>query len=200
MENNSNRAIELFEEFLTKDKSQKTKKKKINLNLLLEEVTVTMSEIVKGNVDIELNVSEELKPILGRYSEVFRILLNLCVNAKDAMKETGGIINISANNYLTDDRAEAVIIKVKDNGSGISEENISKIFNKGFSTKDGKKISGLGLSIVKQIVEEHEGTISVYSALGEGTEFSIVFPSIVKKKNLLMIIYLKQFVLQRMKK
>lgn len=182
LENNSNRAIELFEEFLTKDKTQKTKKKKINLNILLEEISVTMAEIVKGNVEVELNILEELSPILGRYSEIFRILLNLCVNAKDAMKESGGIINIRAQNYLDKNNVKSVLIKVKDNGTGISEDNLSKIFNKGFSTKDGKKISGLGLSIVKQIVEEHEGTISVESVLGKGTEFTIIFPSIVKKE------------------
>jgi PAS domain S-box-containing protein len=124
--------------------------------------------------------------ILGDSTQVHQVLLNLCVNARDAMPN-GGNLTVSVENFVLDDYyaviqnhvkpGRYVKINVTDSGIGIPPEVIDKIFEPFFTTKDLGQGTGLGLSTVMAIVKSHQGTINVYSDQGEGTTFSVYFPA-----------------------
>ena len=104
-------------------------------------------------------------------SQINQIFLNLLVNAGHATKDKAGIINMGTWSDET-----SVYVSIKDNGCGISQENLSKIFEPFFTTKDVGEGTGLGLSLAHDIIAGHQGTIDVKSVLGEGTEFVISLP------------------------
>ncbi len=123
--------------------------------------------------------------ILGDPTQVHQILLNLCVNARDAMPD-GGRLSVVAENCVLDDQYAAmdaqakpghyVRISVTDSGTGIPQTIIDRIFEPFFTTKQSNVGTGLGLSTVMAIVKSHEGTINVYSEQGKGTTFKVYLP------------------------
>lgn len=139
------------------------------------EIILRAADIVQNQLSIqrarfELSLHENLPQILADVNQLEQVLVNLFVNAGDAMDESGGVITVKSSRVK-----EGVEIQVADNGSGIPDEHLTKIFDPFFSTK-GPKGTGLGLAIVWGIVEEHGGRISVESEVGEGTTFRIVLP------------------------
>lgn len=141
------------------------------------------------NIRMEEWVNPDLWLLQADPTQLHQVLLNLCVNARDAMSQ-GGQITISAENVLIDEQYAAmnletpvgpyVKIEVKDTGSGIPDEIIDKIFDPFFTTKDVGKGTGLGLSTSLAIVKSHGGFIRVYSDLGKGTCFRIYLPAYTK--------------------
>jgi signal transduction histidine kinase len=177
IENNSFRAVEILDEVLQNRKDNERIIRKIHIDVLFKDIKNTLRHTAPPNVKINYFTKPGLKPINGNYSDIFRVLLNLAINACEAMKN-GGEIQLRAGDF--DD--ENVLIEVIDNGEGISPENISKIFEPEFSTREKGKISGIGLHIVKELISEHGGTISVKSKVGEGTKFEVILPSIPKRE------------------
>ena len=108
-------------------------------------------------------------------SEINQVLVNLIMNAAHAMKKSDGLLQIS-----TEDSADTLLVRVKDNGSGISPENMTKIFSPFFTTKAAGEGTGLGLAISYGIIHKHGGKISVKSDVGIGTEFTIEIPYVSK--------------------
>lgn len=104
-------------------------------------------------------------------SEINQVLVNLIVNAAQAMKSSGGVLEVS-----TEDAKDAVLIRVKDNGVGISAENLPKLFSPFFTTKPAGEGTGLGLAISYGIVHKHGGKLLVESSVGVGTQFTIEIP------------------------
>jgi CheY-like chemotaxis protein len=125
--------------------------------------------------------------IMGDPTQVHQILLNLCVNARDAMP-TGGTLTVGVQNTTLDEHYVAmnpqakagrfVRISVVDTGTGIPQKIIDKIFEPFFTTKGINKGTGLGLSTVMAIVKSHEGIINVYSEHGKGTTFNVYLPAV----------------------
>jgi len=115
-------------------------------------------------------------PIEGNLNELMQVFTNLIVNAKEAIKSLKGSGTITITSY---EEGDVVIAQVKDEGVGISEQNLGKIFDPFFTTKDVGKGTGLGLSIVYRIIENHKGSIEVFSKPNEGATFTIKLP--VKK-------------------
>ena len=107
------------------------------------------------------------------YPQQSASLMNLIMNSYHALEEKGGTLEI-----LTDSDGESVDITVRDNGYGISKENMSHIFEPFFTTKEDGKGMGLGMAIVAQVVEEHSGKIQVDSEEGEGTSICVSIPVI----------------------
>lgn len=126
-------------------------------------------------IEIKLNLEENQAIILGNANQLEQIFVNLLRNAKDAIIEAhgnlGGFITISSQ-FIDG----TVLIELSDNGVGIPEINISKIFNPFFTTKDIGKGTGLGLSLSHGIIEDHKGQITCHSVLGTGSTFKIKFP------------------------
>jgi PAS domain S-box-containing protein len=154
---------------------------------LLDEVANIIRQTFPKNIELELAVPGDIWTIEGDPTQVHQILLNLSVNARDAMPN-GGTMIISAENCVLDEhysamnlRAKAgryVLINVTDSGTGMPQQVIDKIFEPFFTTKELSKGTGLGLSTVMAIVKGHEGLINVYSEPGRGTAFKVYLPAV----------------------
>jgi len=140
------------------------------INDILEK-TIRLSEISfkKLNVKIVRELGDVPK-VLADSQQIMQIFLNLLMNGAQAMKQGGTMTVRSYFNTVTG----RVAVDIRDTGSGISEENMKKLFSPFFTTKDGG--TGLGLAITKRIVEEHKGEIRVKSKVGEGTVFTVELP------------------------
>lgn len=151
----------------------------VNTNKLIREVLVTQKDGIK---DKGIKLAEEFDrkmPVVSvDPARIERMITNLVQNAVDAVKEKAGIIRVGTK-FSPEDGI--VNLWVADNGCGIAEENIDKIFDVFYSTK-GSKGTGFGLAIVQKIVREHGGTVSVKSAVNRGTKFLIKIP-VAKPEN-----------------
>jgi len=149
----------------------------LDLVSLAEDTLVLLErELTKYRIDVERDFHTASK-INGSASQLQRLLLNLVTNARQAIGERGTIcIRIAEEKGF-------VVLSVRDNGCGIPAENLPKLFQRFFTTKSGPDSSGkggtgLGLSVCKEIVDEHRGRIRVESTVGKGTAFTIRFPAI----------------------
>jgi len=166
--------------------SRKTSKdtdivKSINVNRiiikLLEMLTLFFQKNDEINFETEINLDPELWKIKGDSGKIEQSILNIIINAKDAMPE-GGRITISTCNIKSpkEHKGDYICISIKDTGVGMELDVIDHIFDPFFTTK-GPKGTGLGLSLVYQIVEEFQGWIEVSSEINKGTIFRIYIPA-----------------------
>ncbi|HUV36326.1 MAG TPA: ATP-binding protein [Patescibacteria group bacterium] len=149
----------------------------IDINTLIEASTRLVHNQVHKRADIELDLADDLPSFTGNAQKMEQVLVNLLVNAGDAMlDEVKGSITVRT-------RAEDsnIVVEVEDNGSGMNEKTLKQIFDPFFTTKRARGGTGLGLAIAFRIVEEHRGTISVRSKPGVGTKFIIKIPVRPKK-------------------
>jgi PAS domain S-box-containing protein len=153
---------------------------------LLKEIANIVRETFPKDIDLRFTTLEDTWNILGDPTQLHQILLNLCVNARDAMPMGGNLI-VSARNcdvdaqYVSMDPqarpGRYVVVSVSDTGTGIPPAVIDKIFEPFFTTKDVNKGTGLGLSTVMAIVKSHTGFINVVSEQGKGTAFHVYLPA-----------------------
>jgi len=153
---------------------------------LLKDIEHIVIDTFPKDIRLEMSLPHDTWTILGDPTQVQQILLNLCVNARDAMPH-GGTLSIKTENCVADQHYVAmnkqakpgsyVAISVTDVGVGIPQEILDNIFEPFFTTKEVGKGTGLGLSTVKAIVKNHDGFINVYSELGRGTTFKIYLPA-----------------------
>ena len=143
--------------------------------LELDEVVRKSVEIVTPakpkTVELKLELMGQRQLVMGNETQLSQLLLNLIINAFHATEEKGGEVIVS-----TEVKEKKLLLKVTDNGCGISKEVMERIFEPFFTTKKGGKGTGLGLAIVEQVVEEHGGTIKVDSTEGIGTVFLVKLP------------------------
>lgn len=191
IENCSIRAKDLTKGLLAFGKPTPKRKEIVYPNLLLSELTKVIVQTFPKNITIEEKIETNLHSILGNSTEIYQILLNLCVNAREAI-EGKGKITISAENLTIDeknsinypllDKGKYVKLSVSDTGVGIDEENLSKIFDPYFSTKQKETGSGLGLYVTYGIIKAHNGHVDVSSKVGEGTTFDVYIPAFEPNK------------------
>jgi len=153
---------------------------------LLNEIQSIIKDTFPKDIRLEFLIPNDIWTILGDPTQVHQILLNLCVNARDAMPN-GGSLSIKAENCVIDEHYAAmnlqakagryVNIDVTDTGIGIPPNLLDKIFEPFFTTKAINKGTGLGLSTVMAIVKSHGGIINVYSEPGKGTTFKVCLPA-----------------------
>jgi two-component system, cell cycle sensor histidine kinase and response regulator CckA len=154
---------------------------------LIKEIVKILRETLPKSIEINFRVPDDLWIISADATQIHQVLMNLCVNARDAMPD-GGSISIRAENAYVDENyarmhieAKAgrfVMISVSDTGPGMSAEIQSRIFEPFFTTKEMTKGTGLGLSTALSIVKSHGGFINVYSELHRGSQFAIYLPAI----------------------
>jgi signal transduction histidine kinase len=152
---------------------------------VVQEIAAAVRATFPAALRIQTEVAENLAPIVGNATQLHRALLNLCVNARDAMPN-GGTLTLRATNVVFDHAnirlprngrdGRYVLIEVSDTGSGIPASIREKIFDPFFTTKGAGKGTGLGLASVRSIVESHSGLLSVQSEIGAGTTFRILIP------------------------
>jgi PAS domain S-box-containing protein len=160
----------------------------VKVNVIIGEITKLLQETLPKTITISISLQQDLPAIVADSSQVHQVLLNLILNARDAM-EKGGTLSISTRTIegetvrsrfpkVTRDRVtrQYVQIEVTDTGIGMDESTRQRIFEPFFTTKGVGKGTGLGLAVVFGIVEYHHGFIDVQSARGEGTSFAVYFP------------------------
>jgi PAS domain S-box-containing protein len=153
---------------------------------LLQDIELIIKDIFPKDIRLHLSIPEETWTIQGDPTQMHQVLLNLCLNARDAMPD-GGDLHLGLENCLLDEQHAAMNLQAKpgryvkfsviDHGTGMPPEILDKIFEPFFTTKDIDKGTGLGLSTVSAIVKSHGGFIHVYSEQGTGTTFHVYLPA-----------------------
>ena len=153
---------------------------------VIREIMNIANETFPKSITIEHSMAKDLWTILGDTTQIHQVILNLCVNARDAMPD-GGILTMSAENTVLDDDCSKVnidakpgkyvMIKVTDTGSGIPKGLLDKIFEPFFTTKEVGRGTGLGLSTALALVKAHGGFINVQSEVNRGSSFSVYLPA-----------------------
>ncbi|MGB9177618.1 MAG: PAS domain S-box protein [Pyrinomonadaceae bacterium] len=152
---------------------------------LLKDVIKILSETLPKTITIKYNIPDNLSVISADATQIHQVLMNLCVNARDAMPH-GGTLTISAENKSLDENyarmhleakpGRYVVITVEDTGTGMPPEVVNRIFEPFYTTKEIGQGTGLGLSTALTIVRSHGGFINVYSEAGKGTQFIFYLP------------------------
>jgi len=153
---------------------------------LVRDVAKIASETFPKNIEVRTQIPSDLHPVTGDPTQIHQVLINLCVNSRDAMPR-GGVLTLTARNLLVDEQyaglsGEAtpgpyVLIEVADTGTGIPPEIQEKIFDPFFTTKEPGKGTGLGLSTSLAIVRSHGGFIRVESEVGNGSKVTVCLPA-----------------------
>ncbi|WP_320200046.1 cell cycle histidine kinase CckA [Agrobacterium sp. rho-13.3] len=183
---NANRAAVLVRQLLAFSRKQTMRPAVLNLTDVIGDLRMLVDRLISGtNVKLEVDYGRDLWPVKTDLSQFEQVLINLCVNARDAMPEGGKIKIITRNMSDKDIIAlgrsdipveDLVMIEVTDTGTGIPPEIMDKIFEPFFTTKDVGKGTGLGLSMVYGIVKQSGGYIYPDSEVGKGTAFRIFLP------------------------
>jgi two-component system, cell cycle sensor histidine kinase and response regulator CckA len=157
----------------------------MDLNEAVQEVAHILSRTLRRNITVIDQLQPLLSQIQGDPSQIHQVLMNLCINAADAMPEGGALTLSTRGVFLSEERARQhpslqsghhVRLSIADTGIGISEEDLPKIFEPFFTTKEIDKGTRLGLSVVYGIVKNHRGTIEVVSEVGQRSAFSVYLP------------------------
>jgi len=145
----------------------------VDINTLIEASTRLVHKEVHKHADIELDLAEDLPTFTGNAQKIEQVMINLLVNASEAMQEdVKGLVTVRTR---LDGRY--IVAEVEDNGKGMNQQTMKQIFDPFFTTKRAKGGTGLGLAIAFRIIEEHGGNISVKSKPGVGTTFTIRIPA-----------------------
>jgi two-component system, cell cycle sensor histidine kinase and response regulator CckA len=142
----------------------------INLTVVLAETARLLRRVIPSNIALQVTIDPDLLPVLADETQIQQVVLNLAVNAREAMPK-GGVLQIEARNF-----GGGVTVTVRDNGIGMAPEVLSRIQEPYFTTRQGSGGTGLGLSMTAQILAEHRATMSVESEPGHGSCFRILFP------------------------
>ncbi len=187
LERNAKRGAYLIKQILLSSMGVEGERKNIRVADLISDAENFAKETFPSSIKVMTDVSGDIWNITGDAIQLQQVLMNLCVNARDAMPD-GGTLGISAENLSIDENfirvnAEAkigpyIIISVSDTGTGIPSEIMNRIFEPFFTTKKPGKGTGLGPSTSLAIIKSHNGFITVQSEVGKGTTFKIYLPAI----------------------
>ena len=181
----SKRGAELTQQLLTFSRKVESKRKPLDLNQEVGELRQLLERTLPKMIEVEFNLAHDLRMINADSAQLKQVLMNLAVNAKDAMPEGGKIIvetqNITLDQELCTRYSEVkpgdyVLLSMADTGHGMEKEILEHIFDPFYTTKEVGKGTGLGLAIVYGIVKSHEGYVMCYSRPGSGTSFRIYLP------------------------
>lgn len=183
---NANRAAVLVRQLLAFSRKQTMRPAVLNLTDVVGDLRMLVDRLISGtNVKLEVDYGRDLWPVRTDLSQFEQVLINLCVNARDAMP-TGGTILIKTRNVSAEEASDFhqadlpsedfVMVEVSDTGTGIPPAIMDKIFEPFFTTKEVGKGTGLGLSMVYGIVKQSGGYIYPESEVGRGTSFRIFLP------------------------
>jgi PAS domain S-box-containing protein len=191
LEKSTNRGAGLVRQILSFAQGSSHDQREVQVKHILRDVLAMLRETFPRNIAVEEKVPSDLWAVKGDATQIHQIVLNLCVNARDAMEE-GGQLTVSAENVTLGAAASQEIpeaksgdwmkVEISDTGHGISAEILEKIWAPFFSTKATGKGTGLGLSTVQGIVKEHQGFLHVKSTENEGTTFQVYLPAILRRK------------------
>ncbi|MCX7347580.1 MAG: ATP-binding protein, partial [Alphaproteobacteria bacterium] len=183
------RGSELTKRMLAFSRQQTLQKRELDVNALLDRMRGILGHAVGATVDLDIITATSIWPVRTDATMLETAVLNLCINARDAMKPKGGRITIETFNRTLDAASCAdmedvppgdyVEIAVTDTGCGIAAENIEKVFQPFFTTKGPEAGSGLGLSMIYGFAKQSGGHIKIYSEVGHGTTMRLYLPRLL---------------------
>ena len=177
----------LIRQLLTYSRKIKSDKRPIDLNDQAHQAQQLLQRTIPKMIEIELNLEENLKLVDADPVQIEQVLMNLAINARDAMPDGGRLVIMTANRrrpekqsgtQSTSPSKDWVLLSVSDTGHGMDKDTLEQIFEPFFSTKAPGKGTGLGLSMVHGIVKNHDGRITCRSTPGKGTIFRIYLPAV----------------------
>jgi PAS domain S-box-containing protein len=185
METSARRSAEMLKQMLTFARGGETKKTLVHTAFLVKEMGKIITDTFPKSIQCRIQAGQNLPPISGLPTQLHQVLMNLCVNARDAMPK-GGLITLAIERAAVSPAEAAlhagakpgdhICFSVKDTGDGIAPEQLEKIFQPFFTTKAPGKGTGLGLSTSLNIVKNHGGFMTLQSEVGRGTEFKVYLP------------------------
>jgi PAS domain S-box-containing protein len=181
------RGAEMVKQILSFARGTERQRVPLQVKRVVQDIEKMVQHTFPKSIELQTSIPTDLWPILADGTQLHQIMMNLCVNARDAMPH-GGKLTITAENRSLDENyaqmnIEAkpgpyVMLTVTDTGTGIPADVLDKIFDPFFTTKELGKGTGLGLSTVAGIVKNHSGFLNVYSEVGKGTQFAAYLPAI----------------------
>jgi PAS domain S-box-containing protein len=187
IETSGRRGSDMVRQVLAFARGVEGKRMQVNVRHLFRDVQKMMRESIAKNIDVSFSAPNDLWTVTADVTQLHQILMNLCVNARDAMPEGGSLTVVAANQVLDEvytgmtgelSPGPHIAITVADSGDGMSAQTQERIFEPFFTTKELGKGTGLGLSTVLTIVKSHGGAIDVHSEIGNGTRFTILLPAV----------------------
>lgn len=186
MQRSVQRGAGIIKQVLTFARGMHGERGQVQLRHLVDDMTGVMKETFPKTITASSEIPRDLWPVTGDVTQLGQVLMNLCVNARDAMPR-GGAIRLAARNLMIDEHFAGmnpganpgahVELTVKDTGTGIPPDVLPRIFDPFFTTKDVGKGTGLGLATVHGIVKDHGGFMTVRTEVGVGTEFVVYLPA-----------------------
>ena len=186
----ASRARDLVQQILTFSRRTTPEKRPTMLIPIVKEMAKFLRASLPSTIDIRLAVDKTPDVIMADATQIHQVLMNLCTNAGHAMRETGGILDIGLRETFLDEEdigyhsslkpGRYLELFVRDTGHGISRDNLERIFEPYFTTKEKGEGTGLGLAVVHGIVRDHGGEIKVYSEERKGTAFSVYLPAVAE--------------------
>lgn len=190
IENSAVKAARLINQLLTFSRAEKSSKKIIDLNSIIRETIQILERAIDKSIRIQPEIEESVWALEADPFQIEQVLLNICINARDAMPD-GGILTIKTENtsiteinpaiYSELPAGRYVRLSVSDTGVGMEKNIQSKIFDPFFTTKDKTKGTGLGLAVVYGIIKNHNGHIHIESEPGKGARFDLYIPASTKR-------------------
>ncbi|MBN2040293.1 MAG: response regulator [Spirochaetes bacterium] len=187
------RAKELVKQILTFSRKSHEERRPVYLSEVIKEEVKLLRSALPATIDINLKVDDDCGLVNADVTQMHQVVMNLCTNAAHAMREKGGVLDISLIPVvLTPDSIKKyhdfapgpyVELKISDTGKGIDPGVIHRIFEPFFTTKENGEGTGMGLAVVHGIIKDHKGDIVVESYPGKGTAFTILLPRVVNRED-----------------
>ena len=189
IQNAAEKGAELAKKILTITRKEKMETRPVDINEVVKNSMELLQRSIPMSIEIVTNLREDLPKIKADPSQMQQVIMNLCVNARDAMPEGGKLIietssvgtEHGAASGIASDNGELVKLSISDTGTGMDNDTQRKIFDPFFTTKESGKGTGLGLYIVHSIINNHGGYINLYSEPFKGTQFKIYLPTTTDK-------------------
>jgi len=180
------RARDLIDQIVTFSRHGEHEKVPADLSLVVSEVLKLIRSALPSTIEIRQKIGADAAPVLADASQIHQVVMNLCANASQAMEAKGGLLEVSLARMVVDEEAARRYgnirpgvyhrLAIRDTGHGIERAVLEQIFEPFFTTKDVGKGTGLGLAVAHGIIRDHGGTITVDSAPGAGTTFTVLLP------------------------
>ncbi|HNX05565.1 MAG TPA: ATP-binding protein, partial [Opitutales bacterium] len=180
------KGVDLVSQLMTFSRKDRPNPTVLDLSQVIEEVKGMLRRVIREDIEMETNYGENLSRVRVDQGQIEQALLNLCVNARDAMPNGGRItIGVANRDYEhslarehdTIRQGRYVVLSINDTGCGMDEETQKRIFDPFFTTKEIGKGTGLGLATVHSIMKQYGGFVTVKSRPGEGSRFELIFPA-----------------------
>lgn len=185
VENAAHQATEVTRALMTFSRSVPTHRRRVDLRDVLRDSVRMLARTLPASIELAVDSCEPPQWVLADRTQLHQVILNLALNARDAMPQ-GGRLTLQVGPASTDDlralpddgraRTDWVCLLVRDTGPGIPKDLMPRVFEPFFTTKPREQGTGLGLSVVHGIIREHRGSVRIHSEPGEGTEFRVLLP------------------------